>query len=48
MVMVVDVESLARLSGGVVVVEPLLVSQNTLGNRKTANSKSPKANVKWW
>ena len=25
-----------------------LVSRNTLGNGKTANSKSPKANVKWW
>ena len=48
MVKAVDVESLAKLSGGVVDVEPFLVSRNTLGNGKTANSKSPKANVKWW
>ena len=40
MLKVVDVESLLKLSGGVVDVEPFLVSRNTLGNRKTANSKS--------
>ena len=48
MVKVVDVESLTKLSGGVVNVEPFLVSLNILGNKKTANSKSPKANVKLW
>ena len=45
---VVDVESLPKLSGGVVDDEPFLISRNTLGNGKTANSKSPKANLKWW
>ena len=44
---VVDVESLTRLSDGVVDVKPFLVSQNTLGNEKTANSKSQRPNVKW-
>ena len=44
---VVDVKSLSKLSGGVVHVEPFLVSRNTLGNGKTANSKSPTENVKW-
>jgi hypothetical protein len=40
---------------GVVDVEPFLVSRNTLGNGKTANSKSQMSNVKmvvagmrWW
>ena len=47
MVKVADVESLLKLSGGVVDVEPFLVSQNTLGNGKTANSKSHTENVKW-
>ena len=46
MVKVVDVEWLSMLSDSVVDVEPFLVSRNTLGNGKTANSKSPKANVK--
>ena len=40
MVKVVDDKSLTKLSGGVVDVEPFLVSRNTLGNGKTANSKS--------
>ena len=47
MVKVDDVESLLKLSGGVVDVEPFLVSRNTLGNKKTTNSKSPTENVKW-
>ena len=45
---VVDVECLSKLSGGVVDVELFLVSRNTLGNGKTANSKSQRPNVKWW
>ena len=36
------------MRGGVANVDPFLVSRNTLGNGKTANSKSPKSNVKWW
>ena len=36
----VEVKSLSKVSGGVVDVEPFLVSRNTLGNGKTANSKS--------
>ena len=40
--------SLALMRGGVADVDPFLVSRNTLGNRNTANSKSPKVNVKWW
>ena len=43
-----DDDLVAMMRGGVVDVESFLVSQNTLGNRKTADSKSPKANVKWW
>ena len=39
---------MAMMRGGVADVDPFLVSRNTLGNGKTANSKSPKANVKWW
>ena len=35
-----DVESVAMMRGGDVDVEPFLVSRNTLGNGKTANSKS--------
>ena len=46
MVKVVNVESLEKLSDGVVDVEPFLVSRNTLGNGKTANSKSQRPNVK--
>ena len=48
MVKVVDVECLSKLSSGVVDVEPFLVSRNTVGNEKTANSKSQMTNVKWW
>ena len=44
----VDDDLVAMMSGGVLDVEPFLISRNTLGNGKTANSKSPKANVKWW
>ena len=40
MVKVVDDESLTKLRGGVIDVETFLVSRLTLGNRKTANSKS--------
>ena len=45
--------SLAMMSGGVLDVEPFLVSGNTLGNGKTANSKAPKqmsngGSGKWW
>ena len=40
--------SMVMMRGGVADVDPFLVSRNTLGNGKTANSKSPKANVKWW
>ena len=40
--------SLAMRRGGVADVDPFLISRNTLGNGKTANSKSPKENVKWW
>ena len=40
--------SLAMMRGGVADVDPFLVSRNTLGNGKTANSKSQKTNVKWW
>ena len=40
--------SLAMMGGGVADVNPVLVSRSTLGNGKTANSKSPKENVKWW
>ena len=47
MVKVVDDESLTKLRGGVIDVETFLVSRLTLGNRKTANSKSKKENVKW-
>ena len=36
------------MSGGVLDVEPFLMSRNTLGNGKTANSKSQMSNVKWW
>ena len=42
----VDDDLLAMMSGGVVDVEPFLISRNTLGNRKTANSKSQTSNVK--
>ena len=40
--------SLAMMRGGVADVDPFLVSRNTLGNGKTANSKSQMTNVKWW
>ena len=40
--------SLVMMRGGVAEVDPFLVSRNTLGNGKTASSKSPKSNVKWW
>ena len=40
--------SVAMMSGGVLDVEPFLISRNTLGNGKTANSKSQMSNVKWW
>ena len=43
------------MRGGVVDVDPFLISRNTLGNGKTANSKSHTSNVKmvvaemrWW
>ena len=42
----VDVESLSKLSGGVVDVEPFLVSRNTLGNGKNRKLKISKENVK--
>ena len=52
MVKVVDDESLTKLSGGVDGVEPFLVSPNTLGKGKTANSKSQMSNggsgMRWW
>ena len=54
MVKVVDVESLAKLSGVVVDVELFLFSQNTLGNRKTTKSKSQRkmsnggSGMRWW
>ena len=41
---VVNDESVAKMSGGDVDVEPFLVSRNTLGNGKTANSKSQMSN----
>ena len=44
----VDDDLVAMMSGGVLDVEPFLISRNTLGNGKTANSKSQTANVKWW
>ena len=37
---------MVMMRGSVVDVDPFLISRNTLGNGKTANSKSPKANVK--
>ena len=40
--------SLAMMRGSVADVDPFLDSRNTLGNVKTANSKSPMAKVKWW
>ena len=40
MVKVVNVESLAKLSGGVVDVEPFLVSRNTLGNEKKPQTQN--------
>ena len=42
----VDVESLVKLSSGIVDVKTFLVSRNTLGNGKTTNSKSQTSNVK--
>ena len=47
-VLIYDDDLVAMMSCGVLDVEPSLISRNTLGNGKTANSKSPKANVKWW
>ena len=43
-----DVAAVAMMRGSALDVEPFLISRNALGNGKTANSKSPKANVKWW
>ena len=43
----VDDDLGAMMSGGVLDVEPFLISRNTLGNGKTASSKSQMANVKW-
>ena len=44
--------SVAMMSGGVLDVEPFLISRNTLGNGKTANSKSQMSNggsgKRWW
>ena len=51
---VVDDESVAKMSSGDVDVETFLVSQNTLGNGKTANSKSQRkmsnggSGMRWW
>jgi hypothetical protein len=42
----VDAESVAMMSGGVLDVEPFLISRNTLGNGKIVNSKSQTLNVK--
>jgi hypothetical protein len=47
-VLMYDDELVAMMSGGVLDVEPSLISRNTLGNGKTANSKSQMSNVKWW
>ena len=44
----VDDDLAAMMNGGVLDVEPFLISRNTLGNGKTANSKSQTSNVKWW
>ena len=44
----VDDDLVAMMSGGVLDAEPSLISRNTLGNRKNANSKSQMSNVKWW
>ena len=41
-----DEDLMAMMSGGVLDVEPSLISRNTLGNGKTANSKSQMS--KWW
>jgi len=38
--------SMVMMIGGVLDVESFLVSQNTLGNGKTMNSKSQMSNVK--
>ena len=46
--------SLAMMRGGVADVDPFLVSRNTLGNGKNANSKSPRqmsnggSEKRWW
>ena len=54
MVKVVDDESLTKLSSGVDGVEPFLVSPNTLGKGKTANSKFQRkmsnggSGMRWW
>jgi hypothetical protein len=42
----VDDDLVAMMSGGVLDVEPSLISRNTLGNGKTANSKSQTSNVR--
>jgi hypothetical protein len=54
-VLMYDDDLVAMMSGGVLDVEPFLISQNTVGNGKTANSKSQTSNVKmmvagmrWW
>ena len=44
----VDDDLMVMMSGVVLDVEPFLISRNTLGNGKTANSKSQMSNVKWW
>jgi hypothetical protein len=53
-VLMYDDDLVAMMRGGVLDVEPFLISRNTLGNGKTANSKSQMSNVKmvvagmWW
>ena len=50
----VDDELKAMMRGRVAEVDPFLVSRNTLGNRKTANSKSQRqmsnggSGKRWW
>jgi hypothetical protein len=50
----VDDDLMAMMSGSVLDVEPFLISRSTLGNGKTASSKSQTSNVKmvvagmWW
>ena len=48
----VDDDFMAMMSGGVLNVDPFLISRKTLGNGKTANSKSQMSNggsgKRWW